>query len=538
MNFKKRLRLYCISFLFMIIAAIPAPAASQGAGEVLFQENFDPPAKEWSANSNVMLSAKEGIAGSGCLKVVISPGNTKSKDCLVSIPLDLNKMKGRGLLLEGMMKAQDVTRPSKYYLGPKLMFYLKTPSGEVWRDQQKEEPEKKLGTYDWQKFSVFLRIPDNAEKLTLNLGMQDSCGTIWIDDIKITATPDMADSKLDPGLNRAPLQKVPKFRGVMSGNFIKDADMRELGQDWHANLIRFQLSNPNKLDLSTPESFNAWLSGELVRLDKTLPLCHKYGIRVLIDLHAGPGTEQTTLLSNRLSCNFKNQDTLVSAWEMMARKYKDNPDVWGYDILNEPDESYYVYTPGGPPDWNHLAERVARAIRTIDPAKPIIIEPAIWAQPAGFSVFKPVNVSNVVYSVHFYAPHDFTHQGVLGRPAGITYPGIIAGVKWDKEQMRKQFAPVIEFQKKYNVPVYVGEFSVARWAPGAEQWLKDAIDIFEENGWDWTYHAFREYYGWSVEHGTDPSDNSMKKTTPRKELLLKYFSRNIPVTQKTGTDPL
>jgi hypothetical protein len=125
-----------------------------------------------------------------------------------------------------------------------------------------------------------------------------------------------------------------------------------------------------------------------------------------------------------------------------------------------------------------------------------------------------------------------------GHCIAVTSSRRSGGKKWDKEELRKALAPVREFQQKYQVPVYIGEFSVARWAPGGELWLKDVIDIFEEYGWDWTYHAFREYHGWSVEHGESQSDNSLKKTTPRKEVLLNYFSRNIPVTQKTGTDPL
>lgn len=35
---------------------------------------------------------------------------------------------------------------------------------------------------------------------------------------------------------------------------------------------------------------------------------------------------------------------------------------------------------------------------------------------------------------------------------------------------------------------------------GAERNLADLISIFNEYGWDWTYHAFREWPGWSVEH--------------------------------------
>ena len=29
--------------------------------------------------------------------------------------------------------------------------------------------------------------------------------------------------------------------------------------------------------------------------------------------------------------------------------------------------------------------------------------------------------------------------------------------------------------------------------------IRDCIAVFEELGWDWTYHAYREYQGWSVQ---------------------------------------
>ncbi len=78
------------------------------------------------------------------------------------------------------------------------------------------------------------------------------------------------------------------------------------------------------------------------------------------------------------------------------------------------------------------------------------------------------------------------------------------------------FESVREFQLAYNVHIYVGEFSAIRWAPGAAKYLSDCIDLFEEYNWDWTYHAFREWDGWSIEHGE----------LDRRELLLKWFANN------------
>jgi hypothetical protein len=139
-----------------------------------------------------------------------------------------------------------------------------------------------------------------------------------------------------------------------------------------------------------------------------------------------------------------------------------------------------------------------------------------------------------------YVPHTFTHQGVSGLPTGISYPGKIGNQEYDKDALRKVLKPVREFQLAYNVHIYVGEFSAIRWAPGAATYLSDCIDIFEEYGWDWSYHAYREWPGWSVEHENQPVNATVHKLattdTDRKKLLLSWFAKNAkpPATSAPG----
>ena len=63
-------------------------------------------------------------------------------------------------------------------------------------------------------------------------------------------------------------------------------------------------------------------------------------------------------------------------------------------------------------------------------------------------------------------------------------------------------------------------------SPTRRQYLRDCIDIFDEYGWDWTYHAFRDWPGWSVEHeGDDIGHMSPSADNPRKRALLDGFAR-------------
>ena len=90
-----------------------------------------------------------------------------------------------------------------------------------------------------------------------------------------------------------------------------------------------------------------------------------------------------------------------------------------------------------------------------------------------------------------------------------------------KELIKKELAPVLEFSKKHNAKIYIGEFSVAAWATGGDNWLRDVIAVFDEFGWDWTYHAFREWQPWSVEHeGPDKDHMVRSEDNPRKRALL------------------
>ena len=115
-------------------------------------------------------------------------------------------------------------------------------------------------------------------------------------------------------------------------------------------------------------------------------------------------------------------------------------------------------------------------------------------------------------------------QGVTpDLPTGVVYPGIINRVRWDRAQMAHSLQVVASYQKHYHVAIYIGEFSAMRWAPGAEAWLRDAISIFEQNGWDWSYHAFREWQGWSAEYGSDKNATAPRATPTDRELLLRSW---------------
>ena len=147
-----------------------------------------------------------------------------------------------------------------------------------------------------------------------------------------------------------------------------------------------------------------------------------------------------------------------------------------------------------------------------------------------FFEMEPMNLKNIIYSVHMYAPGDYTHQGVNDTSYtkqfyAKRYDYRKAG--WNRERLAKSMEATRNFEKKYGAKIQVGEFSVAIWAPGGADYLNDLISIFEEYKWDWTYHAFREWEGWSLEHEGRPDAMwKAEKPTDRLQTMLKYWQKN------------
>ncbi len=493
-------------------------------GNIVFQTNFDTPVEQnlWKMTDTAKWAKGYKDTTSLCVSV---PAEKSQGVNLIKIPFDLSKYRGCRLLFECMAKADNVNKPPKPYLGVKFMLHYRSKSeGPFWKNENNV-----FGTFDWQMLQFSVLITNDAEFGEINLGLQDSSGTVWFDDIKITVEKKPI-VRPEPLKNPPPVFKghnLPRLRGVMSPNEFHDEDLRILGSEWKANVIRWQITrNWGKAgtDRDIPE-YDKWFDGKLDELDKVLGACERYGIKVVVDMHSPPGGRYENK-DLAIFFELKYQEHWIKLWEKIAKRYKGSNIIWGYDLVNEP-----VQTAPAKPETGDYVEaqmHAAKAIRKIDPDIPIFIESANWDSAEGFKELEPVNIPNIIYEVHMYNPHRFTHQGVSDKWTPIKYPGEISEKKWDKLQIRKELQPVRDFQLAYNVHIYVGEFSAIRWAPGAYDYLRDCIDIFEEYGWDWTYHAYREWDGWSVEHGSDPKNRKpVQETTDRKKLLLEWFAKNM-----------
>lgn len=317
-------------------------------------------------------------------------------------------------------------------------------------------------------------------------------------------------------------QSQQRLRGMSLSPNVTPADIAALAT-YKANVVRYQLTWLGPVDTANEAEYNVWLDSALAHFDTLLPVFQAHNIKVILDIHTPPGglSKRSEPHEYRLFSEAWAQDAFVTVWDKITQRYLGNTVIFGYDLLNEPAQRTVA---PGLKNWSALALHVSQRIRAVDTLHKIIIEP-LYGDQAKLGALKPIKLPGIIYSVHTYYPFKFVHQGLYGIPIKFKYPT----KSFDKAALRRNLQRLMVFQRKNKAKIYIGEFTAARWAPGASstKYLKDLMNIFEANRWDWTYHAWREADVWSVEHGSDRNNpNEVSGTTDRAALLKKFFAKN------------
>jgi hypothetical protein len=362
-------------------------------GNVLYQTDFESTnaLSGWSGSAE--LDSGYASAQSAALETKANASGTVNSR---QLPVDTI----RGCRIRGsvMVRAERVKAKPNPWNGIKFMLVIESPAGKSYPQAPLE-----TGTFDWRRAGFTAHIPADATNVTLVLGLEQVTGKVWFDDVKFTVAKTPIPVQLKP--MAGPVFKghpLPRLRGAMVSPNIDADSLRVLGQEWKANLIRFQLIRFGRAGQpAMPDGYDEWLEGELKKLDAALALCEKYGLFVLVDLHSPPDGKATVSgyigSDSGLFSDRQAQDKFVEVWRRIATRYKDAKAIWGYDLAKEPVEEE---SEEACDDWQALAERAARAVRTIDPERTIIVEPSQWGGPEGLNELVPIGVSNVVYSVH------------------------------------------------------------------------------------------------------------------------------------------
>lgn len=278
-------------------------------------------------------------------------------------------------------------------------------------------------------------------------------------------------------------------------NFITEADLDRL-HELGVNFIR--------LPIWWRVTGDARYDADGIRyVDRLLDWCEARGIYVLLDLHGGPGGQNTgaNILGERPDGTYWRPDSphraeTVAWWRKIAERYRDRSVVAGYDLLNEawaaPSVKQLVA---------HMDE-IYRAIREVDPRHILFIEDALQGY---YRLPRPSEAgwTNVVYSFHFY-PED--------------------GARFAERDV----ASIAAAQRLYGVPVHIGEFNVYADSRGGVPALEACLAAFNARGWAWNLWSFkkleqnREYF-WGLTGYTDRALPGISLATSSFDEILSFF---------------
>ena len=185
------------------------------------------------------------------------------------------------------------------------------------------------------------------------------------------------------------------------------------------------------------------------------------------------------------------QDHYILTWQKIAERFKNNPYVIGYDLMNEPwgGDLVKVFLTGEFERVQLTAfyNRLIPALRNIDPNKYIFFEPTpapvTFGAPSNLSAIKDTrSAAKLVYAPHCY-PYD-THEG-----NGYTSTSKQQLKDWERERVK-------DLKKHGGIPLLTGEFGLSPSQAGFADYLNDFNAMSDRNQWHWTYWS-NDLGGWS-----------------------------------------
>lgn len=131
---------------------------------------------------------------------------------------------------------------------------------------------------------------------------------------------------------------VKTFYDAWLANHVTQADINQV-KSWGFNAVRLPLHYEYFVNRDMPD---AWNEQGFLLLDNVISWCAAAGIYAIIDLHAAPGGQSNNAISDyddtrpSLWDSVENQDKTVRLWQRISERYKNQPWVAGYDLINEP----------------------------------------------------------------------------------------------------------------------------------------------------------------------------------------------------------
>ena len=251
-----------------------------------------------------------------------------------------------------------------------------------------------------------------------------------------------------------------QFWKTFKDNYITREDIAYIKQTG-MNSIRL----PFHYKLFTDEDYMGLKSNQdgFARVDSIIKWCKAEGLYVILDMHDAPGGQTGDNIDDSYGYPWlfeseTSKQLFSEIWKKIADRYKNEPTVLGYDLLNEPIATYFT----NKEEINKLLvpvyKRGVEAIRSVDPNHIILLGGAQWN--SNFSMFDEKAIdSNMLYTCHRY---------------------------WC-DTLQSNLQDFIDFRNKVNLPLYMGETG-----ENTDEWVGGFRRLMERNNMGWHFWPFKK----------------------------------------------
>jgi endoglucanase len=182
---------------------------------------------------------------------------------------------------------------------------------------------------------------------------------------------------------------------------------------------------------------------------------------------------------------------LTAIWKQIAEAYADYPDSLYFELFNEPNDKLTA-------DKNNplIAELVA-AIRPSNPDRAVVVGSVQWNSFRGLPVLELPDDPNLIVTIHYYDPFDFTHQGAPWAnkqdQVGIDWPGKVG----TRDSIAADLDTAVAWAKEHNRPLYLGEFGAFSKAEMAARvrWTSAVVEEARKRNLPYAYWELRSGFG-------------------------------------------
>jgi endoglucanase len=264
-----------------------------------------------------------------------------------------------------------------------------------------------------------------------------------------------------------PAKTAAFYEGWLAGD-IRKIDIDSMAA-WGFNSVRLPMHYhfyTLAVDEEPVAGKNTWLEKGFALTDSLLSWCKADHLYLILDLHATPGGQGNDLpISDRdpakpsLWESAANREKMIALWRRLAERYKNEPWIGGYDIINEPNwgfsgdtsDMHGIKEKGNAP-LRQLMMDITAAIRSVDRRHIVIIEGNGWGN--NYRGVLPPWDDNMVLSFHKY---------------------------WNPNT-DDAIRSVLDLRQKYHIPLWLGESGENK-----NDWYKACVRLVESHdiGWCW-----------------------------------------------------